>query len=396
MINRHLTKIINQYNQNRLMSVDVLRGVAIFMMILVNNPGSWSHQYAPLAHAQWHGWTLTDLVFPFFLFIVGISIALSFSSSKFKTKTTWQQHQILLTRTAKLILLGWFLGLFYYNFYNPEFSWINDRLLAIRWFGVLQRIALVYLVCSLLFIYCKPSTRFTLLLMILISYWIAMMLVSYQDSAGNIYQGLLDADNNLAAYIDHHLFGQTHLYHKNKLPFASDPEGLLTTLPAIASGLSGVLIAEYVLLKQDKIHQIKQLLIIGILSVVMGYLLSLSIPVNKNLWTPSYVFLSSGLAILTLAFCIYLLEIKKQQKWSAPFIVFGSNAIALFMLSGVVARIIMMIKVSDLSLKQHIYSWLEWLTPYDKTNSLIFALLFMLVMYLPIYWMYKRQLFWKV
>jgi predicted acyltransferase len=399
-LKQHFKFILSRYQGNRLLSVDILRGFTIFVMILVNNPGSWANIYSPLKHASWHGWTATDLVFPFFLFIVGLSISLSFSRPKVEQSSYREKLYNIFTRSFKLALLGLILALSYYNFYSVEFSWINDRLLKIRWFGVLQRIALVYLVCATLYVLISKNQRINYLslgcLISLLSYWTLMILVSYQDSDGQHFQGLLITGNNLAAYIDHHLFSPTHLYHKNSLPFSSDPEGLLTSLPALATCLSGILVAETILKLQSYQLQIKWLFIIGAVCVVFAYLLNSVIPFNKNLWTPSYVFLSTGFAMILLGLCIYSVDYKKWKSAASPFIVFGANAIALYMLSGFAARLLSMIKIGSLTLKDYIYQFFQLVGNNENIHSLLFALFFMFMMYIPIFLMYKHKIFWKV
>jgi len=400
MIKNHLESILEGYQNDRLIAVDILRGLTIFTMILVNNPGSWGAIYAPLKHAEWHGWTLTDLVFPFFLFIVGISISLSFSRTGSIEQSISSKITNISIRALKLIGLGWILGLSYYNFYADDFNWFSDRLLKIRWFGVLQRIALVYFVCASIFVICK-NLRMSVVASAgiatsLILYWILMTSITYQDSDGFSYQGFLIAGNNLAAYIDHNLFGLSHLYHKSSLPFSSDPEGLLTTLPAVASCFFGILIAEIILKNEDRLRQSKRLFLYGILAVIFSYLLSAWIPFNKNLWTPSYVFLSSGLAMIVLSACIYCIDHRNWKSGFAPFIVFGANSIALFMLSGFIARLMSMVNLGDTSLKSLAYQNIQLIGISDEFHSLIFAVSFMIVMYVPMFLMYKNKIFWKV
>lgn len=400
----HFKNIIDRYNTNRMMSVDLLRGVTIFTMILVNNPGSWGELYAPLAHAQWHGWTITDLVFPFFLFIVGLSIALSSNSDISNSNNTQEQaiglntrmFKQIVTRTVKLFLLGWMLGLSYYNLYDPSFSWLNERLLSIRWFGVLQRIALVYFFCAISFRLFSTRQLVLLCIIVLAVYWASMMLVPYTETNGTLYVGQLIPGNNLAAFIDHHLFGVKHLYHKSTTPFASDPEGLFTTLPALVNCLVGILVAKTILNKPADRQQIYYLLLAGLSMLIAAYICANWFPFNKNLWSPSYVLLSSGLALLALAFARWVIDLRAIKVWTAPFLVFGSNAIALFMLSGFFARLLLMIRVDGVSLKTSIYSTVELISNDAKFNSLCFAILFMIVMYVPLYWMYKNKIFWKV
>jgi len=400
MIVSHLKSILERYQSNRLISLDIFRGMTIFTMILVNNPGSWATIYAPLKHADWHGWTLTDLVFPFFLFIVGISISLSFSIKNTSEKPTVEKQFGVLIRSLKLIVLGWILGLSYYNFYSPEFSWFNDRLLRIRWFGVLQRIGIVYFVCASIYIWIAGERKVLIssigLLSSLILYWIVMMFVSYQDSNANSLQGFLLVGNNLAAYIDHNLFGTSHLYHKSSNPFSSDPEGLLTTLPALASCFVGIIVSEAILKKESRLWQAKQLAVFGLLATAVACLISIWIPFNKNLWTPSYVFLSSGLAMILLGICIYCIDHRNWKLGFAPFIVFGANSIALFMLSGFVARLMSMIKYEGTSIKGLIYQNIQLMGLNDNFHSLTFAIVFMSFMYLPLFYMYKNSVFWKI
>ena len=216
-------------------AVDLFRGITIAAMILVNNPGSWSAMYGPLKHADWHGWTLTDLIFPFFLVIIGISIWLSYSTGSKSTLSRSQQFIALSKRSLKLYLLGLFLALFYYKFHDPSFDWFNDRFLSVRLVGVLQRIALVYFFSVLVFLLVPVRAFGLTMLGLLIGYWLLMILVPYPLPDGSWTSGQLIPGNNLAAYLDHRLIGPEHLYLESTLPYASDPEGLLSTLPAIAS-----------------------------------------------------------------------------------------------------------------------------------------------------------------
>ena len=377
-------------------AIDVFRGLTITAMILVNNPGSWSHLYAPLAHASWHGWTVTDLIFPFFLIIVGISINWSFSLGSKAALTPNQQRQEIIIRSLKLYGLGLFLALFYYQFSNAEYSWINDRLLSVRLVGVLQRIAIVYLFSCVVFLYVKRSWHVAVAIGLLITYWLIMMTVPYPIGNGLKATGLLLPGNNLAAFIDHHLIGAEHLYLEHTKPFASDPEGLLSTLPAIASCIGGFLIADIMRQSTTTWHQVKYLLAMAITCLALAYISNLWIPFNKNLWTPSYVLLAQGMAGFVLAVIIYLTEMKNIRYATKPLVVFGMNAIALFVLSGIVARLMLMIQIDEMSLKSWLYQYLQLLPFEAKTQSLLFALCFLVLMYLPMYWMYQRRIFWKV
>jgi len=368
-------------------------------MILVNNPGSWSHIYSPFKHANWHGWTPTDLVFPFFIFIVGIAISLSIGKQLSSNTSKLQIINSSALRMLKLLLLGWFLALFLYRFGDSNFNWIEDKLYMIRYMGVLQRIGIVYFCTVLLFLFCRPRTLAIWAVSLMLVYTVLMQFVPYADATGNIYQGLWIKGNNFSAWLDHNLLGAGHVYSQSS-PFTSDPEGILSTLPAISSCLSGVLIGIYLQRSKERSRplqsQMSTLLIIGISTVLAGQLLNLWIPINKPLWTPSYVLLSSGLACLVLAFCIYLIDIKQYRQWAAPFVVFGANAIAFYMFAGITGRLLIMIPVADTTLKAWIYSYLYTPLFGQLNGSLAFAISFLVVSYIVMHWMYRKNIFWKV
>lgn len=377
-------------------ALDVFRGLTIVGMIIVNNPGSWKHLYSPLAHAEWHGWTITDLIFPFFLIIVGIAIGLSYGEGSKSHLSQQQQHREMIVRALKLYGLGIFLGLFFYQFHNPDFSWIDDRLQEVRLAGVLQRIAIVYLLASLLFIHTPRFWHSLIFIGLLTLYWLLMMFVPYSLPDGGLTSGNLDPGNNLAAWLDHHIFGSAHLYHQDTQPFASDPEGLLTSLPALASCIGGFFIADILHRHQLPLVRAKALFKLGFICLPLAYLAELSIPFNKNLWTPSYVLLAQGWASLLLAGIIVVTDHWKIRTACHPLVVFGMNAIALFVLSGLVARLLLMIRVGDASLKIWLYKFFTGLPVAEKFQSLLFAFVFLAVMYLPMAWMFRRQIFWKV
>lgn len=347
-------------------ALDVFRGLTIVAMIIVNNPGSWANLYAPLAHAEWHGWTVTDLIFPFFLIIVGIAIGMSYGEGSKSLLSRSDQHRELLIRSLKLYGLGLFLGLFYYQFHNPDFNWFEDRLLEVRLVGVLQRIAIVYLLASLLFIHTPRAWQTLIFAGLLCLYWLLMMFVPYSLPDGSWTSGNISPGHNLAAWLDHQLLGPAHLYHQHTRPFASDPEGLLTSMPALASCIGGFFIAEIFHRQQLPVDRARALLKLALLCLPLAYLVELFIPFNKNLWTPSYVLLAQGWASLILAAIILLTDHWKVRKVFQPLVVFGMNAIALFVLSGVIARLLLMIRVGDASLKSWLYELLTRLPLADK------------------------------
>ena len=396
MLPNHCQTILNKLPSHRLLALDVLRGITIAAMILVNNPGSWSYMYWPLKHAHWHGLTPTDLIFPFFIFIVGISITLSVSAMRAKGVSQYSILKSGMIRTVKLIALGWFLALFYYNFRDPNFSWVDERLLGIRVMGVLQRIGLVYIIALTCYLYLKPKHITFTFVSLLTGYSALMMYTPYSLPNGEIVQGLWLYGNNLSAWFDNLLLGAKHVYYGNAQPFAFDPEGLLSTLPAIATALSGVLCGCYLRTEKNLNKQIKVFIIVAMVAIICGYSLSSITPINKALWTPSYVMISSGLAMLCYALCSYILDIRKIRLWSAPFLVFGANAILFFMFAGVSARILIMIPIGDSNLKGVIYTNLLQPMMGNYLGSFAFSLLFLLISYLVMFACYKRGIFWKV
>lgn len=393
LFTRHAEQVLSRCSKDRLLALDVLRGITITAMVLVNNPGSWSHIYTPLKHAQWHGLTPTDLIFPFFVFMMGLSIGIVIKRAKLLPC----QHKNVWGRTIKLFGLGLFLFLFYINFQSAEFSWLEDRLYKIRVFGVLQRLAIVYIITYYLTFYLSLKAQKNILISLLISYWGLNAFVPYQDNFGNTYVGELLFGNSLVAWLDDFIVGSQHLYYQSAQPFAFDPEGLLSTVPAIASAITGVLAANILNNKLlATLDKVKSLAMYGTLMLFVGYLVSIAVPINKQLWTSSFVLVTSGWACAMLAGLIWLLDIKGYKKWSAPFVVFGVNAIGFFVLSGIFARILLMIPVGESSLKGFLYKhyFSDIFSP--TFGSLAFALCFCGICYLIFYKLYQKQIIFKV
>jgi predicted acyltransferase len=300
-VKKHLWVILDRYDNRRLLSIDVFRGLTITAMILVNNPGSWTYVYSPLRHAQWHGWTPTDLIFPFFIILVGWSIYASKAAKALKTE--YQSRDIATggLRAIKLFALGIFLALFFYNFNDPDFNWLQDKLLNIRIMGVLQRIAVVYFITLLIVTFCRPVIQYFVAISILLIYVIAVFFIPYTDVNGIAYQGNLSQGFTFIDYVDTLLLSPDHLYLSALQPFASDPEGLFSTLPAIVSCLTGVWLAAWMHKRQVNAYFCLKLIVVGgLLTLAGGHLHSL-IPINKPMWTPSYVLLTSGLALVSVS-----------------------------------------------------------------------------------------------
>jgi len=358
-IRNYCQNIITEIPSKRLLALDVMRGIAITGMVLVNNPGSWSYVYTPMGHAKWHGWTPTDLIFPFFLFMVGISIVLSFSKKTGNTTARFVLYKNIALRSLKLILLGLVLGYSYTKFYLPDYDFI-ESLSKKRIPGVLQRIGVVYFITAIIVLNFQIKGRIVWFVGLLISYWALMLYMpySYIDANEVVHNltGSLDIGKNFASYVDHHVFG-LHIWKKHIQPFGHDPEGLLSTLPAIATCLSGVFTAT--LLKDTNtpiINKVITLLKFGVIAILIGQTLNIGFPINKPLWSPSYVFLTSGIALLFLALLIYIIDIKDKKLWSAPFIVFGANAIGFFALSTIIGGIFHAhLKVNDKSIVKYLF-----------------------------------------
>jgi predicted acyltransferase len=378
----------------RMLALDALRGITITAMILVNNPGSWRYVYAPLQHAQWHGWTVTDLIFPFFIIIVGISLQLSLQQYPDITRGTVLKNAAI--RGVKLFVLGLFLALFYYNFRQPDYSYVEQKLQTLRWFGVLQRIGLVYFCTVVIVLFSGGLGRILWLDGLCGVYLLAMWYLPYQDAQGNVFAGLLLPGNSFAAWLDNVVLGASHVYYRSATPFAFDPEGLWSTLPAIASCLSGVLIGQWLQTGRSTGQKIGGLLLGGVAAVWLAQLWHFGLPINKNLWTPSFVLLSSGYCALALAACIWLCDVLRWRHWTAPFVVFGANAILFFMFAGVAARILTMLSIAG----QSLHSWLfnQLFQPlFGRFNgSLAFAISFLLLSYALMHWCYRRGYIFKV
>ena len=385
--------ILAQLPARRLLALDVLRGLTITAMILVNNPGSWSYVYSPLRHAEWHGWTITDLIFPFFIVIVGISLQLSLSH---RQQPRGQQIKQAALRSIKLIGLGLVLVLFYYNFRDPNYSYVEQKLETLRFAGVLQRIGVVYFFTVLIVLYCGTAGRVLAVLLLSALYLAAMWFWPYQDMFGNRFTGLFEHGNSFAAWLDHMVLGPAHVYYRSATPFAFDPEGLWSTLPAVVSCLSGVLLAQWLQTERSLVQKIRGLLLCGVVAVWLAELWHFSLPINKSLWTPSFVLLSSGYCAIALAACIWLCDIKRWRRWSAPFVVFGANAILFFMFAGIAGRLLGMLSVGQSSLHSWLFSTLYQPVFGNYNGSLAFALSFLALSYLLMHWCYKRGYIFKV
>lgn len=364
----------------RLASLDVFRGLTVAGMLLVNNPGTWSTIYDPLEHAAWHGWTPTDLIFPFFLFIVGVSMAFSLVPRLEAGDPPRTLFARAAKRSALLVLLGLLL---------TTFPYYTLDLAHLRLPGVLQRIGLAFLLASAVVLFTRHRAQMVITAALLLGYWAAMMLVPVPGYGA----GDLSKDGSLAAYVDRTVLGTNHLWASAR---TWDPEGLLSTLPAVATVLLGVFAGRWMRSARPAADRLVGMFLAGNAAVMIGLAWNAAFPINKNLWTSSYVVFTAGLALHTLAVCYWMVDVRGWRRWATPFVWFGMNAIAAFFLSGIVARLLNLVKPGGVALKQRIYetAFASWLPAHDA--SLAFALCFVAVFAALMGLMYRRRLFIKV
>jgi len=359
----------------RYKSLDVFRGITIAMMILVNTPGSWAYIYSPLQHVDWHGYTPTDLVFPFFLVAVGLSMTFSF---KKYDKNDHRAFYLKATRRALLIfLIG--LALNAFPFINKDYS-------HLRILGVLQRIAFAYYFAAII-IHNLPETKKLLWAsgIILVGYWAILLLFSNGDPYG--------LETNFGRNIDLFLLGDAHMWHGKKIAF--DPEGFLSTLPAIVSVISGYLLGLFIQKYKD-MDLVARVLLIGNVLIISGYAWGLVFPINKSLWTSSYVLVSTGIAAVILGILIFVIDIRKNSKWALPFEAFGMNPLIIFVLSILWVKTYFTIHIGD----QNMYGWLysevfkQIINP--TFGSLLFALFHVFGCWVVAYVLYKKKIVIKL
>jgi predicted acyltransferase len=385
-------KMSETVEQNRLLSLDVFRGMTIAGMVLVNNPGTWSAIYSPLAHAEWHGATPTDFVFPFFLFIVGIAITLALGKRVEQAGINKDIYLKIFRRALIIFALGLFLATFpFYNFIKGE--WLDIS--TIRIMGVLQRIAVCYLIASLIFVRTNWKQQAIIAVALLLVYWALMTLINVPNCEITTFN---DKTCNLAAYIDRLILTENHIWKSSKV---FDPEGILSTLPAIATTLAGVLCGHWLRREKNDYEKVAAMFFFGVVLTTIGWGWSFWFPINKSLWTSSYVVYTAGLALCFLGFCYWLIDIKGYRRWAKPFFIFGVNALALFVFSGLMAKLLGLIKVTsaegnEISLQKWIFDsvFLPLASPINA--SLIYAVGFILLWLFLMWLLYRKRIFIKV
>ncbi|MBS1509638.1 MAG: DUF1624 domain-containing protein [Bacteroidetes bacterium] len=371
--------------QQRFTALDVFRGMTICFMIIVNTPGNGATTFSPLQHAHWNGFTPTDLVFPSFLFAVGN--AMSFVMKKWTNLSTAQVWMKILKRTAIIFLLGYLMYWFPFMRRNPAGDFVAFPFSDTRVFGVLQRIALCYGIASLIVYYCKPKTAVIISIVFLFLYWI--ILYVFGDATDPL--GML---TNAGTQLDKWLLGDNHLYHGEGVAF--DPEGLLSTMPAVANVIGGYMVGKYVQEKGNTYEGLTRLLLAGAALLFIAYCWNLNFPVNKKLWTSSFVTLTVGLDCIILAALIYIINFKQKTKWTYFFEVMGRNPLFIYLLSELGATLLYFFRANPTTtLYQWIYNNLFQFTG-NYLGSLLFAITYMLVCWLVGYMLDKRKIYVRV
>jgi predicted acyltransferase len=375
----------------RLLSLDAFRGATIAGMILVNNPGTWSTIYPQLRHAAWHGWTFTDWIFPFFLWIVGVAMTYSFA----KRKEAGDPKGKLILHVARRALTIFALGLFLNGFpfgllFGHEFSWSTIRIP-----GVLQRIAICYFLASVIYLYSSTRAQVAWIVGLLSGYWLLVKLVPVPGFGA----GVLDLQGNLCWWVDSNLLAG-HTWRGAPVP-GFDPEGIVSTIPAIATSLFGALTGTWLRTDRTKEEKTAWMFVAGNILLLLGAILDIWMPINKSLWTSSYSVFMAGWALVCLAMFYWLIDVRGHSKWATPFIIYGMNAITVFVLSGLVGKSIGLIKYAQadgsfLSLQGMIFQnvFLPLASPLNA--SLLYAISFISVMFLVVWFMWKKKWFLKV
>lgn len=364
----------------RLVALDAFRGIAIAGMILVNNPGRWRPVYAPLQHAEWNGCTAADLIFPFFLFIVGVAITYSVVPRQRRGDSRLDLGVKILRRTLIIFGLGIVLNAL------PFFDWSTLRIP-----GVLQRIAVCYALAALLVLITGIRGQSVTLAVLLVGYWAVMVLVPVPGhSAGTLQPG-----TNLAAYVDSALLSG-HLLHRRWVP-----EGVLSTLPAIGTTLTGVLAGYWLQAPRAALRRVSGLFAIGDFAILLGLAMDGIFPINKNLWTSSYVVFTTGVALNLLGLCYWLIDVNGYKRWAKPFVIYGTNPLSAYILSSVMAKGMMLWRVtqadgSKVMLRKYIFEscFLRFASP--VAASFLYALAYVLFWLALMAILYRKRIFIKI
>ena len=393
-------------SRERLLALDVFRGMTVAGMLLVNNPGNWDHIFEPLEHAKWNGWTPTDLIFPFFLFIVGVTSYLSLSQRRARGDSESAIVRQILRRGALIFLFGLFLAWF------PGYMWgkidgmtdptlldrVVYRIQHIRIMGVLQRIAVAYVIGALITLRGSWKQHALTLVGILLGYWALMTLVTVPDRGVPGWQLLDQPDAVLSAWFDRLVLGTNHLWISAK---TWDPEGLLSTLPAVGTMMLGQFAGRWIGQPKPIAERLNGMFACGALLMMLGLMWNWSFPINKTLWTSSYVVFTAGLALVTLATCMWIIDVQGWKRWTQFFVIYGTNPMIAFLGSGLMARITVTLwkvdtptgpKSASAIVHQTIFA--PFLEP--RVASLGYAVTFVMVWFVILWALWRRKIFLKV
>ena len=378
----------------RLLAVDILRGITVAGMLLVNNPGSWGHLYTPLGHAEWIGLTPTDLVFPFFVFVMGVSMY--FSLRKFQFKPSAGLMVKVVRRTVILFLIGWLVqwfGMWLRSLYNPDVHFFDIWWAKLRILGVFQRLALVYFFGSMAAILFKQ--RF-------IPWLIGIILVAYAIILG-VGQGYTFTSDNILVQFDLPILGEDHMYHESAegIRLALDPEGILSTLPCIAHVLIGFMVGKCLVEFHDNRDRVVQIAVWGCVMLLVGWLAQYGIPCCKKAWTSSYVLITCGMASCVLAMLIYAIDIKGHNRWCNFFQTFGVNPLFCYLLGTILSIVFGTLRLGmdgdkPITIKGSLYSMWQSMTTTDEAASCLFAISFVLITWIFGYILYKKKIYIKI
>ena len=392
---KNMNKLTTTSQSNRLLSLDILRGITIAGMIMVNNAGSWNYAYAPLKHAHWHGLTPTDLVFPFFMFIMGVSTFMSLRKFNFApTKAAvWKVVRRTLLIFVIGLALGWFGQLMRGLAAGESFGMAASHFDTLRILGVLQRLALAYGFAALIALLAKDKQLPWIIAILLGGYYLIL----------RFGKGFEMSEENIIAVVDKALWGPAHMY-KDTTPegvrIALDPEGLLSTIPSIAHVLIGFLSGKLIVENRDNHTRVEKLLIWGTILAFSGLLLQYGCPINKKIWSPTFVLVTTGFAAQLLGLLIWIIDIHKKEKWSRFFHAFGVNPLIVYVFAGVLANLVGNIRFAwqgeTISIKSFTYSVLIQPWAGNYFGSLLYALLFVTVCWLFGYILYKKNIYIKL
>ncbi|GAB3023031.1 acyltransferase family protein [Spirosoma pulveris] len=360
---------------SRLISLDAMRGFTIAAMIVANFPGSEEFVYFTLRHSRWNGLSFTDLIAPFFLFIVGVSIVLAYARKRADGPPKGPLMQKIVFRSLKIFAVGMFLNLM------PDFDFAN-----LRWTGTLHRIAIVFLVCALLFLTTNRKQQLGIAALTLLAYWLAMTRIPTPD-VGRV---VLEPGQNLAAWLDRR-------YLPGRMWQGTwDPEGILSTFPSIVTGILGMLAGRLMTSSVSPTEKVSYLMTAGLFTAVLGYFWGLTFPVNENLWTSSFVLVTAGFAALVLGAVYFLVDVLGYTSGTKPGIIFGANAIAVYVLADLSALVFYRLTVGGKALNEQAVTGLTAAGVPPELASLLYALLFVGINFIPAYMLYQRQIFIKL